>query len=83
MLLIIDSMNTSDIRKRVGFAIRSRRQRLHMSQERLGETAGIHRTYIAEVEAGKRNVGLDNLSKIASALCVSLSDLMKEAEDHE
>ena len=54
-----------------------------MSQERLGETAGIHRTYIAEVEAGKRNVGLDNLSKIASALCVSLSDLMKEAEDHE
>jgi transcriptional regulator with XRE-family HTH domain len=51
-----------------------------MSQERLAELAEIHRTYIGDVERGKRNIALVNMTKIAKALGISLSRLVKEAE---
>lgn len=39
-----------------------------MSQERLAEVADMHRTYVSSVERGERNISLDNIEKIASAL---------------
>lgn len=47
--------------------IRLRQQR-EWSQERLALEAGIHRTFVAHVERQARNISLDNLEKIASAL---------------
>ena len=44
-----------------------------LSQERLAELAGIHRTYVGDVERGARNVSLVNMNKIALALDVPLS----------
>lgn len=73
-------MNNSDIKLKVGRAIRKRRQLLNLSQEDLGAIVGIHRTYVSEVENGRRNIGIVNLYKIAKALKTSLSELMKEAE---
>lgn len=46
-----------------------------MSQETFAELVGVHRTYAGSVERGERNIGLDNISRIASALNVSLSEL--------
>lgn len=40
--------------------------------------AGIHRNYLGGIEREERNVGLDNLAKIARALGVSLAVLLKE-----
>lgn len=49
---------------------------LGMSQEQLALEAGIHRTYVTEIEAGKRNVAIDNLERLADAVGIPLSDLL-------
>ncbi len=51
-----------------------------MSQERLAEEVGIHRTYIGDVERGLRNIGLLNVDRIARALETDLAGLMTEVE---
>jgi transcriptional regulator with XRE-family HTH domain len=51
---------------------------LNLSQEALGERADLHRTYVADIERGNRNVSLRNIQKLARALGVSLSDLFAD-----
>jgi transcriptional regulator with XRE-family HTH domain len=55
-------------RKRFGRRIRQLRLANHLTQEGLAERAGLHPTYIGGIERGERNVGFDNLLKIARAL---------------
>ena len=64
-------------RLRFGQRIRELRQDRGLSQEDLAESAGIHRTYMSSLERGLRNVGLDNILAIATALDVSPSDLFQ------
>ena len=52
------------------------RSRQGYSQETFAKKTGFHRTYIASIEAGKRNVSLINLEKIASGLDMTISDLV-------
>lgn len=47
-----------------------------ISQEKLAELSGLHRTYIGSVERSERNIAIDNMEKIAGALSVSLIDLL-------
>ena len=54
----------ADVRERFGFAVRLRRGALGLTQEELAERAGIHRTYLSDVERGARNVSLVNVEKI-------------------
>jgi len=46
------------------------------SQEQLAEQCGLHRTYVGAIERGERNVGLDNLERLANALYVPVSTLL-------
>ncbi len=62
------------IEKKVGNRIKELRGRLDISQEELGFRAGVHRTYIASLEVGKRNISIATLEKIVDALEVSLSE---------
>ena len=62
------------IQIKVGKRIKDLRHKLGISQEELADKAGIHRTYIASLEVGKRNVSVVTLEKIAIALEVSLSE---------
>ncbi len=69
-----------DTKLAFGRAVRKLRVAKGLSQERLAELAGIHRTYVGDVERGVRNVSLINMSKIAAALDVALSQLVREME---
>lgn len=64
-------------RKKLGENIRARRQELDLSQERLAEQAGLHRTYVGAVERGERNVSLNNIVALAKALRFSPSELLR------
>jgi len=62
------------------FGIRVREQRiaLNLSQEKLANIADIDRTYLPDIENGKRNVSLAVAEKIAKALNVPLTKLLHE-----
>src|SRR5438874_6671418 len=64
-----------DIKGQFGTAIRSRRKRLGISQEELAGRAGLHRTYVADIERGARNLSLANIEKLARALETSIPTL--------
>ncbi|MBY0357209.1 MAG: helix-turn-helix transcriptional regulator [Candidatus Obscuribacterales bacterium] len=61
-------------------AIRQRRTAIGLSQEELGKRADLHRTYISDIEAGRRNLSLRSLLRLASGLELSASDLLQLAE---
>lgn len=58
--------------------IKQLRGELNISQEHLADLCELHRTYISDIERGNRNISIDNIEKIADALHVTPSDLLKE-----
>ena len=66
-----------------GHAIRKLRNDAGISQETFAAMCDLHRTYISDVELGKRNVSLEKIQKMAEALNISISDLFLEVERHE
>ena len=71
----------SPLLRAFGRAVRRLRTARGVSQERLAEEVGIHRTYIGDVERGLRNVGLLNIDRIAQALATDLAGLMTVVEE--
>lgn len=69
-----------DIRERFGDGVRSRREELGLTQEDLADKAGIHRTYLSDIERGARNLSLINIERMALALELSLSELFQLVE---
>jgi transcriptional regulator with XRE-family HTH domain len=57
--------------------IKELRQQQGLSQEKFALKIDMDRTYYASVEAGKRNVSLKNIKKIADGFGVSLEELFK------
>lgn len=56
--------------------VREVRETLGWSQELLAERSGLHRNYVGSVERGERNVSIDNMERLATALGVSLQTLV-------
>ena len=61
---------------RFGKRLREVRTLRGISQEKLAELAGLHRTYISSVERGERNISLVNIESLAKALDVTMAELM-------
>lgn len=61
------------------FAMRLKeiRQSRGLSQEGLADRAGLHRTYVGSVERAERNVSIDNMERIARALEVDITELLR------
>jgi transcriptional regulator with XRE-family HTH domain len=59
-----------------GKKVREEREKKGYSQERLGELAKVHRTYIGMIERAEKNITLTNMEKIARALGKRVSDLI-------
>jgi transcriptional regulator with XRE-family HTH domain len=67
-----------DPRKSFGARVRQLRNSADISQEKLGDLCGLHRTYIGAVERGERNISLLNIVAIARALNVAPAELLVE-----
>jgi transcriptional regulator with XRE-family HTH domain len=67
------------IQKAFGLAVRKHRYKLGLSQEEFAEKAGIHRTYVSDIELGKVSVGIDIAQRISVSLSLPLNTLIKEA----
>lgn len=69
----------------VGARIRRRREELGWTQDQLARKANISKSFLSDVENGKRNVGADKLLDISRALNRSLDYLMtgKDADSSE
>lgn len=63
-----------DIRKSYGEHLKAFRKKKGLSQEDLAFKSTIHRTYISEVERGRRNISIVNIAKIAKALDLSIKE---------
>jgi transcriptional regulator with XRE-family HTH domain len=63
-----------DIRKKIGLRIKEYRTNLKLTQEALAFKAEIDKTYVNEVENGKRNISVINLEKLITALETDLAN---------
>ena len=70
----------TDIMVRFGQAVRKIRRDQGISQEDFAVRCGLHRTFISDVELGKRNVSLENIERIAISLNRSLVELFLEVK---
>lgn len=61
--------------------VRRLREAMGLSQEKLAEKAGFHRTYVSQVERGLSNITLDNLDRLAVELNVPAFTLIRHGED--
>lgn len=66
-----------DARSELGARVRRFRARVGISQEELAARCALHRTYVGSVERGERNVSLENILKLAAALSVDPSRLVR------
>jgi CheY-like chemotaxis protein len=74
-------MTPGNLKRQFGNAVKGKRSELHISQEELADRAGLHRTYISDVERGARNLSLESIEKLAAALELSVSGLFARAGD--
>lgn len=64
------------LRELFGRRVRELRTRRRLTQQQLGEMAGMHPAYIGGVERGERNITLDGVERLAHALGVSPAELV-------
>lgn len=65
-----------EIKKKFGQQLRKLREERQWTQEELAHQAGMHFTYVGQIERGVRNPSLVNLHKLAKALKVSAGQLL-------
>ncbi len=65
-----------DIRITFGKHLRKIREEKGLTQEKLADLAGMHFTYIGQIERGKRNPSLVNLERLAKALRIDAGKLL-------
>ena len=66
---------TESARQCLARNVRELRAAKGYSQEELAFESGLHRTFVAHVERGARNISVDNIEKLASALDVRCAEL--------
>lgn len=68
---------TSQLQVIVGTKVREHRVRLGLSQEKLAEQLGFHRTYVGSIERGERNLTLSSVEQLAARLGVEPLELLQ------
>ena len=73
-------MFMSEIASQVGARLRAYRQQSHLSQEALAELAGVHPTYIGQLERGEKNASLETVEKVCRALQLPMAKLFDKLD---
>jgi transcriptional regulator with XRE-family HTH domain len=76
-LPIFISLGKTRILIEFGDKVRELRKEMGISQEELSYKADLHRTYIGMIERAEKNITLVNIEKIAKALEIEVSELLK------
>ena len=74
-------MNKEPILVLFGHNVQKQRKSQEISQEKLAELAGVHRTYIGMIERAEKNITLCNIERIAKALKIEIKDLLVPYEE--
>lgn len=69
-----------NIQKVFGLRVQKLRKAAGMSQEKFALSIDMDRTYLASVEAGRRNISINNIKKIADGLNITISELFTGVE---
>jgi transcriptional regulator with XRE-family HTH domain len=64
----------------LGVVIKRTRVEIGLSQEELADKAELHRTYISDIESGRRNISMKLLCRVARALNLETWELLRQAE---
>lgn len=70
----------SATRQKFGKAVRRLRTERGYSQESFADAIGVHRTFMGAVERGETNISLDNITRIAKGLKLSLAELFSHVD---
>jgi transcriptional regulator with XRE-family HTH domain len=74
--MTLSSAAPTKTRLKLAENVRRLRQLRNWTQETLAERCGLHHTYIGGIERGERNLGVDNIERLARALGVKPGDLL-------
>lgn len=69
-----------DLKEKIGLRIRQLRKEQELSQEALGYKAEVDRTYVTDVENGRRNVSVEILERLIKALGISVAEFFNSKE---
>ena len=68
------------IEKRLGRSVKNWRSRFQLPQEELARRAGLHRSYVSDIERGARNVSLKSIERLADAFGISVLTLFADLD---
>lgn len=71
----------AELADRIGSRIRELRNEAGLSQEKLADRCGVHRTYIGAIERGEKNITAKTAEKVGAALDVSIEELFSNLPD--
>lgn len=69
-----------DIQKAFGIRVQQLRKSTGLSQEKFALSIDMDRTYLASIEAGRRNISINNIKKISDGFNISISELFDGVE---
>ena len=71
------------LRQQFALNLRAIRTQQGLSQEKLGELAGFHRSYVSQAERALGNITLDNVERLAKVLMIDASKLLKKTKSKD
>ena len=71
-------MAEKDIRRFVAGRVKALRAEQSITQEELARRGGINRSYLADIEKGNRNFGIDTLDKIVTGFGLTYAEFFSE-----
>jgi transcriptional regulator with XRE-family HTH domain len=69
------------VQQQLGQRVRDLRLRAGLTQEGLSDRSGLHVTYIAGIETGRRNPSLMSIVAVANGLGLAASELLRGVSD--